>query len=69
MSECEMGVWWIFCYVTVNSFIENVAPFTDSNKNCEGMQRVIFDTLSGERYPTCNGVTNNSIVINKIVMQ
>lgn len=64
-----MGVWWGFYYVTVNSLIENVAPFTDSNITCEVMQRGIFGTRSCERYPTCNGVTSSSTVINKIIMK
>jgi len=64
-----MGVWWGFYYVTVNSFIENLDPFTESNKPCEVLQRGIFGTRSCERYPTCNEVTSNSTVINKIVMK
>jgi hypothetical protein len=60
MSEGEMGVWWVFSTL-VNSLIENIAPFTDSNKNCECMQRGIFGT--------CNEVTSNSTVINNIVMK
>jgi hypothetical protein len=69
MSECEMGVLWVFYYVTVNSFVENIALFSDNNKTCEVMQRGIFGTRSCKRYPTCHEVTSNSTVINKILMK
>jgi hypothetical protein len=66
MSECEMGVWWGFYYVTVNSSTENIAHFTANNKTCEVMQRGILGTRSCERNLTCNEVTSNLTVINKI---
>jgi hypothetical protein len=69
MSECELGVCWGFYCVTVNSLIEHIAPFTESNKTCEVMQRGIFGTRSCERYGTCSEVTCNSTVINKIVVK
>jgi len=63
-----MSVWGCY-YVAVNSLIENIAAFTESNKTCKVMQRDIFGTRSCERYPTCNEVTSDSTVINKIVMK
>jgi len=39
-----------------SSFAENITVFTDSNKNCEAMERGNFGRSSGARFPICNKV-------------